>query len=383
MSSEGALDEFRIGEGGLLRRVERALHLTRLIWQTVAILTVTWVPVALLGLANEHITGRPDGTLRDASVHVRLLVATPVFLYLDQLFPQMCRSALLQLTGQAFVPGAARSRFDRLLRSATRLSDATLPEVLFAMVGIGVGLGLLLGILPAPLLGRPTGASPALFWYALTDVPLFEFLLLRSLWRWAIWVRLLAGLSRIRLDLVVTHPDRRGGISFLRIPSVGYCAMLLFAISSVLCAEIGSKLTVGLTTAASFKLLLAVFAVVGTLIAFGPLLLFTPKLLRARRAGIIEYGELATDCGRRFRRRWIELSDRKDLLGTAETQPLTNIAETYRETVDRMRLLLIEGRDMVALLAATLLPMVPVMLAYVPVEDWRALMGLITGGRLL
>src|SRR5262245_6969184 len=121
MASNGALGEFRIGEGGLLRRVEKALHLTRLVWQVVAVLVVTWVPLVLLGLLNEHVTGRADSTLRSPSVHVRLLVATPVFLFLDQMFPQVCRNVLRQLTRQSFVLDAAKPRFDRLLRSATRL----------------------------------------------------------------------------------------------------------------------------------------------------------------------------------------------------------------------------------------------------------------------
>ena len=38
--------------------------------------------------------------------------------------------------------------------------------------------------------------------------------------------------------------------------------------------------------------------------------------------------------------------------------------------------------DLFMLLAATLLPVVPVMLLHVPGEDWRALASLLTGGLL-
>ncbi|MDQ3363809.1 MAG: hypothetical protein M3680_00050 [Myxococcota bacterium] len=100
---------------------------------------------------------------------------------------------------------------------------------------------------------------------------MFEFLLFRSLWRWAIWVRVLGGLARIDLDPM--HPDRRGGIAFLRLPSIGYCAMLLFTVASVLCAEWHDLAFFGVTLV-SFAPLLVLFAAVGTLVAFGPLLLF-------------------------------------------------------------------------------------------------------------
>src|SRR5690242_15256568 len=59
------------------------------------------------------------------------------------------------------------------------------------------------------------------------------------------WVRILFGLAWIPLDLVPTHPDRRAGISFLRLPSMGYCALLLFAVASTLCAEWGDRLALG------------------------------------------------------------------------------------------------------------------------------------------
>ena len=130
-----------------------------------------------------------------------------------------------------------------------------------------------------------------------------QFLLWRSLWRWAIWVRVLIGLGRIELDLVPSHPDRRGGISFLRWPSTGYCSMLVFAISSMLCASQVTRFTASGVTLKTFTPLLIAFAAAGTLIAFGPLLVFSPQLMRARRIGLIEYGRLGAEYGRGFQRR--------------------------------------------------------------------------------
>jgi hypothetical protein len=382
MAGEWTIANHPIGDGGLLRRFETATHLTSLRRQILSVVALTWAPFVLFGSLYERISGREEPLLHDASVHVRLLVAVPMFLLSDRVFPPVCRRTISRLVAQSFVPEAAGPRLERLLRSATRLIDSPLPELLFAMLGLAVGLAALLGFVPASGLTHRTQMTAAQLWYGLVELPLFQFLLWRSLWRWAVWVRVLAGLSRIDLDLVDTHPDRRGGIRFLRAPSIVYCAILLFAISSVLCAVWGEKIS-ETTTMGTFKPFLLLFATVGTGIAFGPLLVFTPRLLRARRDGVDDYGGLANDYGRRFHRRWIESGNREGLLGTGDIQSLTDLATAYRETVERLRLVLFDGYDMAILLAATLLPVVPVLLSHMPVEDvLRKLAGLLTGSRL-
>jgi hypothetical protein len=201
----------------------------------------------------------------------------------------------------------------------------------------------------------------------------------RSLWRWAIWVRVLAGISRIRLDLVPTHPDRRGGIAFIRLPSVGYCGMLLFAVSSVICVELDVHLGFG-ETVASFKPLLAVLAVGGATVAFGPLLLFVPQLVSARERGLAESSGFATDQGRRLRTRWLGAGRRENAIDPQDTQAYAAFGHTYRDQVDRLTPLLFDKRDLLALLGATLLPVVVVMVARSPFDDWKDLIGILTGG---
>lgn len=363
--------DYRIGEGGLLRRCEAALHLTRLSSQVLALLIITWAPIVAIGLWR----GDPRALVHDPAVHVRLLVAAPVFLIIDQLFPSICRYTLGQLLDQGFVSEAQEPRVDRLLQSAARLADSSLPEVLLAAFGLVLGISALTGVLPVSGLNYRTGLTPDQVWYALTDLPLFQFLLWRSVWRWIIWVRVLCGLARLKLELVPTHPDRTAGIRFLRLPSVGYCAMLLFAISSVLCAEWGSRFTLG-ATLASFKPLLLVFAAVAVIIAFGPLFLFAPQLWRARRKGLLEVGRVATRSGRLLR---TSFGDPERLQESRVVQDLASIEQIYRETVKQLTFLLFDRYDLALLLLATLLPVVPVMLMHVPLEDWQEVASLITG----
>ncbi len=381
MAAEQTLRAYRIGEGGPLRRIEIAAHLTSLPLQIATAVAGTWLPVMVIGLLEWRFTGQREPLLRDPSMHVRLLVAAPLLLALDHIFPRVCRTMLEQLQWKSFVPAADQPRFDRVLNSATRLADAALPEILLALLGLGLGVGALFGLLGTDGLSRHATFTAAQLWYTLTDWPFFQFLLWRSLWRWAIWVRILVGVSRIELDLVPAHPDRCGGIQFLRLPSVGYCAALLFAISSVLCAAWRAKFSTG-ATLSSFAPLLLIFATVGALVALGPLLLFAPRLSRARRDGLAEYGGLAVDVGRHLRRQRDLAHDPQRPLDDSDIAPMANLVEVYREAIDRLGLLLFDTRDLIVLLAATVAPLVPLMLFRVPGEDWRALLSAISGGLL-
>ncbi|MCU1280460.1 MAG: hypothetical protein JWM53_4006, partial [bacterium] len=48
--------------------------------QLATALLIGWVPLVILGLLQRLVTGRAEPILADLSVHVRLLVATPLLL---------------------------------------------------------------------------------------------------------------------------------------------------------------------------------------------------------------------------------------------------------------------------------------------------------------
>jgi len=371
--------ESRLGEGGLLRRVEAACRLTRPRLQIVWAILLTWVPISVLSLTAQLRSGAREPLFYQAAMHVRLLVAIPMLLVLDHVFPEVCRHVLELLTGQDFIPQDDQFRFDRALRKAVRSTDSMLPELVLAALGGIVGVLTLQGRLPVSGFALRAPVSPAQTWYALVDVPLFKFLLWRSLWRWFIWMSVLFRLSRLKLSLVPTHPDRCGGIAFIRLPSVDYCAMLLFAMTAVLCTEWGAHFEIG-TSLAGFKPILIVYGALATLVAFGPLLFFCPMLYKARRDGLIEVARMATQAGRRFHQRWIEGRDRSGRSYGFEVQGLAATVHSYRETVEKMRVVMFDRNDMIKLLVATLVPTLPMLVTRVPREDWMQLLSLFTGG---
>ncbi|MBX3155329.1 MAG: hypothetical protein KF773_04985 [Deltaproteobacteria bacterium] len=366
-----------IGEGGPLRRFEAVCHLTTLRGQLAAVLLFTWVPIVVFSLLHERVTGGTAVLLHHPAVHVRLLVGAPVLLLLDHIFPSACNHVLRQLSRQGFITEAARPRWERLLRSAKRLSDSALPEIVLAVACVALGVAVLSGVIPVAGLIARDSLTAAQIWYGLTALPLFEFLLLRSLWRWIIWLRVLIGLARIDLDLDPTNPDGHGGIGFLRAPSLNYCLCLLFTIASVLCAEWGARGATDATLTTFLPPLLA-FAILGTLLAYGPLLLFIPQLVRARREARDELGRISAEAGRWLRRTQFDLPDTAAVIQRPEVQGLAALSAIYREASSSIGLFMLKKRDLVLVVLVTLLPMVPLMVWKIPYEDWVSMARMVT-----
>ncbi len=353
-------------------RHDRLPRLERPRAQLAAALVIGWVPLLVLGAIGRLLTGRFEPLLADASVHVRLLVAVPLFLVAELLLAHQSRKALGRLGDEGFVGDDERARFDRLVRRSERLRRAQLPEAILLGLALFVGFATLAGWLrPTGALG---GAAPASYgaariWFGVVAEPLFVFLLARALWRWAVWVLTLLGLARLRLRLVAGHPDRRGGIGHLALPSVAFGAPFLFAVGSVLCASWGAQLAADGASLRQLRAPFFAFVVLGELVVLAPLLAFTPRLFLAARAGLVEYGGLATDYVRRFRQRWLPPGSRDELLGTQDLQALNDLGGAYRETVEKTIPTVFAPRDAIVLLLMMLLPTLPLLLSVMPVEQ--------------
>jgi hypothetical protein len=356
-----------IGDGGMLRQVEARCHLTRPATQIGFALLITWVPTMLLAIVQKQVTGTWVGLLHDPTVHVRVLIATPLLLFLDRVFPQACTTAVDRLGNEGFITAGDQERFAAILDRVRRLCERWFPEAMLAVLALLLGASTLL--VDYRTYGFVTRAelTAADWWYGLVALPLFDFLLFRSLWRWAIWVRFLFDLSRIDLDLEPVHPDQRCGIGFLRRPSLTYCSLVLFAVSAVLSAAWSSQFR--LSSLTSFVPLLLVFAAVGIAVAFGPLLLFVLPLHRARRRARGALGGLLVRNARWFRARWFD-SAAGEALESSDAQSLDALASTYRESVTKIRVLLVSKSDLVRVAVVTLLPVVPTMIVRIPHHEW-------------
>ena len=362
----------RLAVGGPLHRLERALHVERTPRLILSSIAVAWAPLCILAFAEWARRGGSDSLIRDGSVHARLLVALPVVVAAERMLDHIARVCTARLFDEALVPPASVARVRAMLRAVERWRDAAWPETLLLVAALASGVAALVGWIPEAGVISRAGSyryDAVRLWYGLVSLPLFQLFLWRSLFRFALWIRVLAGLARTPLALVATHADRRGGIAFLRMPSIAYGALLLFATSAVLCAGWATQIAVRGTPPATFRSPFGIFVVGGVVVVLAPLVMFTPQLWRMRVVGLRRYGGLMTDYARRFDQRWIESADRSRLLGTPDIQSLSDLTDAYQHSVAAVATTLFGKRDALVTAVAALLPAVPLLFLQSPAHE--------------
>jgi hypothetical protein len=258
-----------------------------------------------------------------------------------------------------------------------RLRNSVLAEVLLILFVYGVGVLLIwrkyIALHNATWYAVPADSGMRLsfagVWYMFVSVPFFQFLLLRWYFRIFIWARFLWQTSRLNLAMVPTHPDRLGGLGFL--------ANTVFAFTPLLTAHgamlaglianrifhLGAKLT-------DFKLLIAILVLVLLGVVVGPLLVFAPRLSLTKRKGSREYGALAQRYVREFDDKWLRggAAPNEALVGSADIQSLADLNNSY-EVVRSMRFVPVTWDAIVQLIAATLVPLAPLLLTMASLEE--------------
>ena len=105
-------------------------------------------------------------------------------------------------------------------------------------------------------------------------------------------------------------------------------------------------------------------------LVLGPLLVFSPQLAEAKRTGNREYGVLAGRYVREFDAKWLRGGAPADepLVGSADIQSLADIGNSF-EVVRTMRIVPFSRETVVQIAAATVVPVLPLLLTMMPLEE--------------
>jgi hypothetical protein len=209
--------------------------------------------------------------------------------------------------------------------------------------------------------------SASFAWYCFVSLPVYQFLVLRWLYRWLLWSITLIGFSKSSVNAISTHPDQSGGLAATAEPVAGF-AVFLSAVNVVVATAWGDEILRRGRDLASYAATFACLALVSALLALAPLLSFSQNLVRTRLEGLRQYGKLAYDYSRRFHDRWIVDGNEDALLGTADIQSLADLGNTY-ERVARMRPVPFGLQAAIWIAAATAGPVVPLLATKFPINE--------------
>jgi hypothetical protein len=308
--------DFSLVLGGPVFQFFRKSHLAgdglELLHRRLLIITlIAWLPLLLLAAL-----GRSAGNLgrlsflHDVEVHIRFLIALPVLIAAELIVHSRLRIVVRNFVDRSLVLPQDLPRFNDAIKSAVRLRNS-----------IPLEMGLLFFVYPLSLwlwnrrialdistwYANPGGRwhlTLAGIWYVFVSIPLLRFILLRWYMRLFIWFRLLWQVSRINLNLIASHPDRAAGLAFLGKSAYAF-GPILFAQGVMLAGLVAERVLYRGESLVSFKLQIGGFVVFFVLAILGPLLMFTPRMARAKRKGLADYGLLAQHYVEGFEQKWV------------------------------------------------------------------------------
>jgi hypothetical protein len=376
--------DFSLVLGGPLFQLLRRAHLSddalMMVRQRIIVISLfAWLPLLVLSALEGRVLGGSAVVpfLFDVEVHIRYLVALPLLIGAELVVHQRMRSLVQSFLERRLIPEDAMARFEAIVASAFRLRNSVLAEILLIAIVYGIGVLIIwreyMALDTATWYATPTSDGSKLslagVWYGYVSLPIFQFLLCRWYFRVFIWARFLWQVSRIELSLVPTHPDRAGGLGFLSNTAYAF-ALLAVAHGTLLAGMLGNRIFYLNAGLLEFKGEIAVMVVFMLVLVLGPLLVFTPQLAQAKRTGLREYGTLAERYVREFDAKWLRGGAPADeaFVGSADIQSLADLGNSY-EVVRTMRFAPVTKEMIVQLAAATLVPIAPLALTMMPLEE--------------
>ncbi len=376
--------DFSLVQGGPLFQLLRRSHLSgdalELLKKRILVISVfAWFPLLVLSVLEGQAVGKSVAVpfLLDLEVHNKFLVILPLLIVSELVVHQRMRFVVRQFLERNLIPESALPRFDAAIASAFRLRNSVIAELLLIafvyVVGVLIVWRHYAALSTATWYAVPAGKGLELslggMWYGYVSQPLFQFLMMRWYFRMFIWTRFLWKVSRIGLSLVPTHPDRVCGLGFLS-NTVYAFTPLAVAHGGLLAGFIANRIFYLGAALPEFKIELAVLVAFMLCAVLGPLLVFAPQLAEAKRTGYREYGTLAERYIREFDAKWLRNGAPADepFLGSGDIQSLADLGNSF-EVVRTMRIVPISKEAVLRLAAATLVPVLPLALTMMPLEE--------------
>jgi hypothetical protein len=312
--------------------------------------------------------------LQHFGIHVRCLVAIPLFILAEGVAHTLTTRLLPHLATSGLVRDADRPKLRETLAGVVRLRDSTLPWITVAAV---VCAWTLLSPNPADLhevVWAEEGAARSAigfggFWFLYVARPIYLALLLGWIWRIALLFVLFSRIARLDLEIVPTHPDGAGGLGFLEQLCIGW-SLVVLGISAVLASRWAHEVVYHQVSVQALRLPMLAFGVIALVLFVSPLLVWMPRLGAAKRTALLDYGALIGRHGRLVRRRWIlrEPVGDSELLAAPELGPVADTLALY-DAVRKMSSLPIGRQALAAIALPAALPMLGVVAIEVPIRE--------------
>ena len=345
----------------------------RLELRAVSAALVTWVPLAvavLLTGGSEEVSIR---FLEDIETHVRLLVVLPLLIFAERVIGNRTKTVADTFLTSSLIPQEDLPGYRSAVNGVKRLLDSIFVEaILLALAytlfwfGFRTRMKHEINWFDAGSVGERLTAAG---WLYVLVGPIVGFLFFRWMWRYGVWTWFLHRVARLDLRLVGTHPDRAGGLGFVKIGHAAF-GSVFFTASCIVAGVIANEIFNHGASLKTFQTPIITFAVVAIGLGLAPLLVFRRPLVRAKRRWTIEYSKMATHYVQTFERKWLggRAATDEELTISADLQGLADLGGSV-DRLGEMSRYFLDVKTATVFAIAVLLPFVPLVLTVVPLQE--------------
>lgn len=367
--------QFSLTEGDVVNNAFGVLRIgsrrpRHLLYRSLILSGSTWGMLAFFatcqGLYGTQITG--SNFFADFAAYAQFLLALPIFVVAEAIIVLHTREAAKAFLSSGVVQPQHVDDIECVHRTVARLRR--LPGADFSLIGLAYVLayytiGPELGWPGMPMIAEPDTwhsivegnvrrLTVAGGWAMFFALPLLNYWWLRWIWKIAIWTWYLYRISRMRLMLVASHPDRTGGIGFVsRVQARFAWIIFAYGISNV-AAVVAYKIGVEGVSMAVMSVWGPVvgFILLAPLLFTLPLFMFTKQLFRTKKRALRIYRRLATERARLLEKQWLNIGARQLASGQPDLEQHTSFSTMFSD-IERMRIVPFDFRSIGQLVGAT------------------------------
>jgi hypothetical protein len=216
------------------------------------------------------------------------------------------------------------------------------------------------------------------YWAVFVSIPLFQFLLIRWLWRYLIWALLLFRLSKTNLKLLATHADRSGGLGIIILAQRNF-NMIFVACSVLISGQLVAELIKHPDTFNATRSVVIGYVVISLIIMLFPLIFFTGKLVKTKHQGLLKLSNLGASLSRKFDREWINDEPIEKIIEDKQVDPsmLFDYSGMY-DSLQQLRAVPVTFRDIIGMGIMLFVPFIPIWFVHFSaVEILQKILGLL------
>lgn len=377
--------EFSLFDEDNLNRIFSALGFrsqgaARIVFRSAALILVAWVPAFLLSLID-HVTLRAaarESFLCDIAGYGQTFIGYPMFLIAELIVNKKTKRAAHIFLHSGILPSHKFEQFLDLHKKVKQYRTSFCVDLicislayLFSFLWIGGELHNEFQTWHA--LG-PAGNQVmtwAGMWAAFIGVPLLNYWWLRWMHRIIIWCWYLHRVTKNRLRVIATHPDKTGGLGFVSEAQTSFGAAIFAFGCSIIAATIIHKIKIEGADFSDFSMWgPALGFVIGAPLMFVlPLLMFTKHLARAKRRAKELFDHQASEAALVFEQQWLidhQQDEKSQILG-GYLSGISNLTRAY-EIVESMRVVPFDTRSFFELVGSAVGPILFILpyLGHVP-----------------